>query len=47
MSLEQIERRVLEQTLEETGGNHTLTAEKLGLSRRTIQRKIKDFNLKY
>ncbi|MCL1887333.1 MAG: sigma-54 dependent transcriptional regulator [Kiritimatiellaeota bacterium] len=47
MTLEGIERRVLEQTLEETGGNRTLTADKLGLSRRTIQRKIKEHGLPY
>ncbi len=47
MTLDHIERRILEQTLEDTGGNRTLTAEKLGLSRRTIQRKIKEHDLPF
>jgi len=47
MTLEGIERRVLEQTLEDSDGNRTTTAEKLGLSRRTIQRKIKEHGLPF
>ncbi|MDX9868499.1 MAG: sigma-54 dependent transcriptional regulator [Kiritimatiellia bacterium] len=47
MTLEQIERAVLEESLRRNNGNRTLTAEQLGLSRRTIQRKIKEHNLPY
>ena len=47
LTLEQIERLVLEQSLSRCQGNRTLTAEKLGLSRRTIQRKIKEHALPY
>jgi DNA-binding NtrC family response regulator len=45
LTLEAIEKQVLTQVLARCQGNRTLTAEKLGLSRRTIQRKIKEHNL--
>jgi len=47
MTLEQLERLVLETRLQQNNGNRTLTADQLGLSRRTIQRKIKEHNLPY
>ena len=47
MTLEQLERAVLEARLQQNAGNRTLTADQLGLSRRTIQRKIKEHNLPY
>ncbi|MCL1921277.1 MAG: sigma-54 dependent transcriptional regulator [Kiritimatiellaeota bacterium] len=47
MTLEQIERAVLEARLRQNNGNRTLTADHLGLSRRTIQRKIKEHKLPY
>jgi len=47
MTLEQIERAVLETRLQQNAGNRTLTADQLGLSRRTIQRKIKEHSLPY
>ena len=47
MGLEQIEREVLAQALARYDGNRTLTAEKLGLSRRTIQRKIQEHGLPF
>ena len=47
MPLTEIEKHVLEQSLIRCQGNRTLTAEKLGLSRRTIQRKIKEHALPY
>jgi two-component system response regulator AtoC len=47
MTLEQIECAILESKLRANGGNRTLTADQLGLSRRTIQRKIKDHKLPY
>jgi DNA-binding NtrC family response regulator len=47
MTLEQLERAVLEARLQQNAGNRTLTADQLGLSRRTIQRKIKEHHLPY
>ncbi len=47
MTLDEIEREVLHQTLLRNDGNRTVTAELLGLSRRTIQRKIKEHNLPF
>ena len=47
MTLEQLERAVLETRLQQNSGNRTLTADQLGLSRRTIQRKIKEHNLPF
>lgn len=47
MKLEDIERKVLEEALRRNGGNRRLTAEQLGLSRRTIQRKIQDYHLPF
>lgn len=47
MTLDQIERAALEARLLENSGNRTTTAEQLGLSRRTIQRKIKEHNLPF
>lgn len=47
LTLEQIEREVLVQMLARHEGNRTLTAEALGLSRRTIQRKIQEHGLPF
>ncbi len=47
LTLAEIERLVLEQTLTRCDGNRTLTAERLGLSIRTIQRKIKEHCLPF
>ena len=47
MTLEEIEKKILEEALRKNGGNRSLTAEQLGLSRRTIQRKIQDYNLPF
>jgi len=47
MTLDQIERAILENKLQQNAGNRTLTADQLGLSRRTIQRKIKEHNLPF
>ena len=44
-TLEQLERAILLKTLQRYQGNRTLTAERLGLSRRTIQRKVKEHGL--
>jgi DNA-binding NtrC family response regulator len=47
MTWDQIEKEVLAQALQRNNGNRSLTADKLGISRRTIQRKIKDYGLPY
>ena len=47
MKLDEIERLVLEDRLRRNSGNRTITADQLGISRRTIQRKIKDHHLPY
>jgi DNA-binding NtrC family response regulator len=45
LTLEEVERRHIERTLHLTGGNRTLTAEKLGISRATLHTKIKEYGL--
>jgi len=46
-TFEQLEKETLSQMLQRHRGNRTLVAEKLGISRRTIQRKIKDYQLPF
>ena len=46
-TLEQIEKIILKESLKKNGGNRSLTAEQLCLSRRTIQRKIQDYQLPF
>lgn len=46
-SLPDIEREVVRQTLERTGGNRAETAQILGISGRTLQRRIKEYNLPF
>jgi DNA-binding NtrC family response regulator len=46
-SLADIEKEALLQTLRRFDGNRQLTAEALGLSTRTIQRKIQEYNLPF
>jgi len=43
----ELEREALRQALQRNDGNRTLTADQLGLSRRTIQRKIKEHALPF
>ena len=43
LDLEASERRMIERALERTGGNRSQAAELLGISRRTLQRKLKAF----
>jgi two-component system response regulator AtoC len=45
LTLEEVERRHIERTLHLTGGNRTLAAEKLGISRATLHVKIKQAGL--
>jgi transcriptional regulator with PAS, ATPase and Fis domain len=47
MSLASLEKEVLLQALTHNKGNRFLTAQELGISIRTIQRKIKDYNLPF
>ena len=42
--LESIEEQAIRKALEQTGGHRTRAAEKLGISRRTLTRKLKDFH---
>ena len=44
MTLELIEKTVITRTLEQTNGNRTRAAKTLGISLRTLQRKIKEYN---
>jgi DNA-binding NtrC family response regulator len=45
LTLEEVERRHIERTLFTLGGNRTLAAEKLGISRATLHAKIKEYGL--
>ncbi|NCD35066.1 MAG: sigma-54-dependent Fis family transcriptional regulator [Spartobacteria bacterium] len=47
MTLEDVEKEMLIRTLERVDGNRTLCAHKLGISRRTILRKIQEYKLPY
>jgi two-component system response regulator HydG len=40
-----MEREMILRTLEETGGNRTRSAKILGISRRTLQLKLKDYGI--
>jgi DNA-binding NtrC family response regulator len=42
-TLEELEKRAIQQALKEAGGNRTHAAEKLGISRRTLHRKIAEY----
>ena len=45
MTLEEMEKRLIENTLQKMGGNRTRTAEMLGVTARTIRNKIKKYYL--
>ena len=45
ISLDAMERALIVKTLEDTGGNRTRTAEILGINRRTLQNKLKQYAL--
>ena len=47
VTLADMEKTILLETLRKHEGNRTFSAEKLGISRRTIQRKIKDYGLPF
>jgi two-component system, NtrC family, response regulator AtoC len=42
--LDQMERSAITKALEESGGNRQVAADKLGISKRTLQRRIKEYN---
>ncbi len=44
-SLEDTQREIIRRTLEQCNNNRKTTAEKLGISERTLYRKIKEYNL--
>lgn len=43
--LRDVERELIERTLEANGGNRTLTARMLGVSLRTVRNKIREYGL--
>jgi DNA-binding NtrC family response regulator len=43
LDLQQIERQTIERALERFSGNRSAAAEALGISRRTLQRKLKEY----
>jgi len=45
LTLQEMERQLLEKTLEATGGNRTRAAELMGVSLRTIRNKIREYGL--
>jgi DNA-binding protein Fis len=45
VTLRDMEKQLLERTLEATGGNRTRAAEILGVSLRTVRNKIREFGL--
>ena len=45
LTLAGLEKEAIRRALEETGGHRARTAETLGISVRTLQRKIQDYNL--
>src|SRR5262249_53531233 len=45
LNLKEAEKDLIVHTLQSTGGNRTLAAKKLGMSRRHLHRKLHDYNL--
>ncbi len=45
LTVDEMEKRMIVQALEKTGGNRTRAAEKLGISRRTLHRKLNEYGL--
>jgi DNA-binding NtrC family response regulator len=45
ITLQEMERQLLEKTLQSTGGNRTRTAELMGVSLRTVRNKIREYGL--
>jgi two-component system response regulator HydG len=47
MTVEEEERHLIQQALKETEGNRTRAAQKIGISRRTLHRKLKEYQLEH
>jgi two-component system response regulator HydG len=45
VSLQEVEKTLILKTLEDTGGNRTRAAEILGINRRTLQNKLKEYGI--
>jgi len=45
LTVDEMEKRMVVQALEKTGGNRTKAAEKLGISRRTLHRKLNQYGI--
>ena len=45
LTVNEMEKRMIVQALEKTGGNRTKAAEKLGISRRTLHRKLNEYQI--
>jgi len=45
LTVDEMEKRMVIQALEKTGGNRTKAAEKLGISRRTLHRKLNQYGI--
>jgi two-component system response regulator HydG len=45
LTVKEAEKQLLIRALKETGGNRTLAAKKIGVSRRTLHRKLHTYNL--
>ena len=45
LTVEEMEKRMILRALEKTGGNRTKAAEKLGISRRTLHRKLNEYGI--
>jgi DNA-binding NtrC family response regulator len=45
LDITEVEHQLIMQALQRSGNNRTVAAEMLGLSRRTLQRKLKDMNM--
>jgi PAS domain S-box-containing protein len=46
-NLDSMEEQMIIKALERTGGHRTLAAEQLGISRRTLSRKLKEYDIKF
>ena len=46
-NLESMEEQMIIKALERTGGHRTLAAEQLGISRRTLSRKLREYNINF
>ncbi len=46
-NLDSMEEQMIVKALERTGGQRTLAAEQLGISRRTLSRKLKEYNINF